>query len=47
MRLRTKYILLVCLLHAALLVLSFFVWCGQPLVFILAEVVLIGSALLS
>lgn len=47
MRLRTKFIVLVALLHAALLVLSFFIWRSQPVVFILAEIILIVSALLS
>lgn len=47
MRLRTKYILLIVLLHATLLVLSFFVWRCTPLIFILSEVVLIVSLVLS
>jgi nitrogen fixation/metabolism regulation signal transduction histidine kinase len=47
MRLRTKFILLVVVLHASLLVLSFFIWRSTPLVFILSEAVLIASLILS
>lgn len=47
MRLRTKFILLVSLLHAALLVLSFFMWRSQPLIFLLSEAIFIVTALLS
>ncbi|TDX00551.1 sensor histidine kinase [Dinghuibacter silviterrae] len=47
MRLRTKFILLVVLLHATLLVLSFMVWRSTPLVFILSEAVLVGSLAIS
>lgn len=47
MRLRTKYILLIAVLHATALALSFIIWRSQPLVFILSEVVLIVSLIIS
>ncbi|WP_316750527.1 sensor histidine kinase [Pedobacter gandavensis] len=47
MRLRTKYLLFVCILHATALFLSYFVFEKNKLYFLLAEVVILISAFIS
>lgn len=47
MRLRTKYLLFVCILHAIALFLSYFVFEKNKLYFLLAEVLILLSALIS
>jgi two-component system nitrogen regulation sensor histidine kinase NtrY len=47
MKLRTKFILFVSIIHGTALALSFITWCSEPLLFICAEVLILVSLLLS
>lgn len=47
MKLRTKYLLFVCLVHLMALVLSFFIFANDKVLFIASEAIIIGSVLIS